>query len=161
MSETNKTSKHGGQRHQNHGSSSPHGQGTEGNQNSSIADTNPQTNLKTQHGIGVPSPTTYTTEPTGTTSTTDQGGQFPIMPIEELPEEFQKMHREFCEHLNRKDPKQARLALRPLIAYYIKLQKEIPVSIEVNYGKLLVLEELEKLENANREEKLKKTPKDN
>jgi hypothetical protein len=70
--------------------------------------------------------------------------EFPVLPIEELPEEYKKLYKEFQEHLHNRNPKEARLSLRPLIAHYIKLKREIPVSIEVGYGKLLVLEELEK-----------------
>lgn len=70
--------------------------------------------------------------------------EFPVLPIEDLPKEFQILNEQFNLHLKNHNPKEARLALRPLIAYYIKIKREIPVSIEVGYSKLLILEELEK-----------------
>jgi hypothetical protein len=91
---------------------------------------------------------------------TDQGGQkgqkgqeetppnhdFPVLPIDQLPVEYKKMYDEFMKYLEERQPSQARLALRPLIHYYIEAKHEIPISIEVGYGKLLVLEELERLQ---------------
>jgi hypothetical protein len=67
-----------------------------------------------------------------------------VLPIEQLPEEYQKLHHEFQQLLSEKNHKDARLKLRKLIAYYIDNSREIPVSIEVGYGKLLMLEEIEK-----------------
>jgi hypothetical protein len=67
-----------------------------------------------------------------------------VLPVEELPEEFQVIHSEFHSLLNEKKPKEARTKLRKLIAYYIDQSREIPVSIEVGYGKLLMLEEIER-----------------
>jgi hypothetical protein len=90
----------------------------------------------------------HTTDASGVTPSHSRNStgkeEFPVLPIEELPEEYRKLHQEFLNLLSKHKPTEARLSLRPLIAYYIKLKREIPVSIEVAYGKLLVLEELEK-----------------
>lgn len=67
-----------------------------------------------------------------------------VMPVEELPEEFQNIHAQFHTLLNAREHIEARRKLRTLIAYYIDQGREIPVSIEVGYGKLLMLEEIEK-----------------
>jgi hypothetical protein len=82
------------------------------------------------------------------TSKPISNGGVPVLPIEELPEEYQRVHAEFHHFLNSKDPKQARVKLRKLIAYYIDQGKEIPVSIEVGYGKLLMLEEIERTKSS-------------
>jgi hypothetical protein len=75
----------------------------------------------------------------------DVEDEFPVLPIADLPKKYQDMFTDFLSHLNNKKPQEARIALRPLIAYYIEQKREIPLSVEVGYGKLLVLEELKKL----------------
>lgn len=75
-------------------------------------------------------------------------GTVPVLPVEELPEEFQNIHADFHSLLSSKNHKDARIKLRKLIAYYIDKGREIPVSIEVGYGKLLMLEEIERVKNS-------------
>jgi hypothetical protein len=67
-----------------------------------------------------------------------------VLPIDDLPKDYQELHTQFQNLLADKNPLEARRKLRKLIAYYIDLGREIPVSIEVGYGKLLMLEELQR-----------------
>lgn len=75
---------------------------------------------------------------------TQKNNSITVLPVEELPEEYQSLHAQFHTNLNNKEHQAARKVLRKLIGYYIDQSREIPVSIEVGYGKLLMLEEIEK-----------------
>jgi hypothetical protein len=77
-------------------------------------------------------------------SQTQKNNSITVLPIEELPEEYQRLHAQFHTNLNNKEHQEARKVLRRLIGYYIDQGREIPVSIEVGYGKLLMLEEIER-----------------
>lgn len=79
----------------------------------------------------------------------EQKTTVPVLPVKELPEEFQQLHAQFHNLLSNKDHAEARKKLRKLIAYYIDQKREIPISIEVGYGKLLMLEEIEREKSKN------------